>query len=63
MSAPRIGDWSPSDVNLWMNLWNDDGQAHVVPDFGPAHELSMRCWCHPGIDTDTEAIVTHNVGH
>jgi len=39
-----------------------DDQAHVVPDFGPAHTLSLDCWCHPVLDPDyVEPAISHNV--
>lgn len=54
---------TPSDDGAWSTLFDHDtDEAHVVPDFGPKHQLSCKCWCHPVLDTRyTEPAVSHNV--
>lgn len=60
---PRLGDWTPSDSGPWVTLWNGD-VPHVIPNFGPKHQVSVRCWCHPVLDEDySDAAVSHNVAH
>lgn len=59
-----LGDWTPSDSGPWMTEWdNENGVPHVIPAFGPKHELSWQCWCHPVPVDDryTEPVVSHNV--
>ena len=46
--------WYPSE---------DDPNSHVVPDFGPAHELSAECWCHPEPDQNESSVIIHNGVH
>lgn len=40
------------EVRLYIN---------VAPDFGPEHEYSPDCWCHPHVADD--GVITHNVMH
>lgn len=63
MTTPALGDWTPSDSGPWRTLWDDDLQmTHVMPAFGPRHQLSWKCWCHPVFDGDyTVAALSHNV--
>jgi hypothetical protein len=43
-----------SDAGPWLTLWNDDMTVpHVMPGFGPPHETSLECWCHPYRDDET----------
>lgn len=39
------------------------GEIHVVPAFGPKHELNDSCWCHPQRDDVSPRMVVHNVLH
>lgn len=36
-------------------------ECHVMPLFGPEHEASKLCWCHP--ETDKHGLTEHNVMH
>lgn len=36
-------------------------ECHVMPLFGPEHEASKLCWCHP--ETDKYGLTEHNVMH
>lgn len=62
---PRLGGWTSSDSKSWLVLAVDGSEfPHIVPSFGPRHELDMGCWCHPVFeDEHGEAVVSHNVGH
>lgn len=52
----------PSHSGPWNTVEDDDNDFHVIPGFGPAHELSDRCWCYPAIDRSYEGLlVLHNV--
>lgn len=46
----------------WRTL-DHDGDPYVLPAFGPAHMLSMACWCHPvwNITRYDEDAILHNV--
>ena len=45
--------------------------THIVPMFGPEHECSKDCWCHPALENKVEVLVgehvsliyVHNVAH
>lgn len=39
----------------------EDPHIHIVPDFGPAHELDVFCWCHPDPDDQFPNILIHHV--
>lgn len=41
----------------------DEKTVHVAPMFGPQHELTDTCWCHPERRDDEPDLVIHNVGH
>lgn len=42
----------------------DEGGVHVIPEFGPGHEQTQACWCHPEIEThEDDHLVIHNVAH
>lgn len=57
-----IDDYTPSSAVPWLTLWDEDDEPHIVPGFGPKHELSSGCWCHPVLDGDyTQPAVSHNV--
>ena len=46
-----------------MTLFDTSNTPHVLPSFGPKHELSINCWCHPVVDDDyVETAISHNVG-
>lgn len=63
MRDPQLGDLAPSDTGPWLTKWDDDNEVpHVMPGFGPKHELSMGCWCHPVVDYE-EPAVSHNVAN
>jgi len=55
---------TPSDTGPWL-LIHVDGEAdsHVLPDFGPKHELSTSCWCHPERNPHCPQTIVHNVPH
>ncbi len=36
---------------------------HVHPLFGPEHELSLACWCHPDLDEENPNVCIHNVAN
>lgn len=38
---------------------DDDGDVHVMPTYGRAHETSVRCWCHPVRDESEARVVVH----
>jgi hypothetical protein len=59
---PSIDDFIPSDVPHWQTREYED-DAHVVPDFGPYHYLTLACWCHPVWNTEryTQPVILHNV--
>lgn len=38
-----------------------DEITHVYPLFGPEHEMSLSCWCHPSVDDECDNLVIHNV--
>lgn len=61
-ARPHINGFIPSDTGLWRTLFRD-GDPHVLPGFGPAHMLSIACWCHPvwNITRYEEDVVLHNV--
>lgn len=46
--------WYPSE---------DDLNSHVVPEFGPEHELSKDCWCYPEPDPDEPRVLVHHEMH
>ena len=56
---------TPSDAGPWTTV--DDvehsGAVHVIPGFGPAHDLGVQCWCHPDVVVTAGywPMVTHNV--
>ena len=52
----------PSHGGPWQTVLDAENVPHVLPSYGPRHELTMNCWCHPVVDKDyTEAAVSHNV--
>lgn len=60
---PSVHDASFSDGE-WKTVRDDDDAPHVVPRHGPAHELSMKCWCHPVLDGEyDEPAISHNLPH
>jgi hypothetical protein len=60
MPEPLLGDWSWSDAGPWITLCEEEtGRPHLMPDFGPKHEMSELCWCHPVVST--QPAVAHNV--
>lgn len=40
---------------------DDDDSVHVAPMFGPLHDMSRRCWCHPETDASEMNVVVHNI--
>jgi len=57
-----IHDYTPSAAVPWHTLWDEDDKPHIVPGFGPKHELSATCWCHPVLDLDyCVPAMSHNV--
>lgn len=38
-----------SDAGPWghYDQLEETGLVHSVPLFGPRHEMSLECWCHP----------------
>lgn len=59
-----INDATYSDGNGWKTVYGEDDEPHVVPRYGPKHELSMHCWCHPVIDAEyDETAISHNLAH
>lgn len=40
---------------------DDDETVHVAPMFGPAHDMSRTCWCHPEADASQRDLVVHNI--
>jgi len=48
---------------VWEKVIDEDfTEYHVLPDYGPRHELSMQCWCHPKRD-EPPTLIVHNEGH
>lgn len=37
------------------------GFAHVVPNYGPTHYMTPKCWCHPSETWMLDNVVVHNV--
>ena len=60
---PCIADPSHLDGEPWETHFDDEQAPHVVPGFGPKHELTLSCWCHPVIDQDYKEpdVISHNV--
>ena len=57
-----IDDFTPSDSGPWLTKIDPEDVPHVMPSFGPVHEISIDCWCHPIWDADyAERAVSHNV--
>lgn len=38
-----------SDGGPWHNVLIGENE-HVLPAYGPRHNLSAHCWCHPTIE-------------
>lgn len=54
----------PNDGAGYGVYMEDDGDVHVIPEFGPKHERRAGCWCHPDIDLQYDApLLIHNVAH
>lgn len=63
MTRPSIHDPAPSSVWAWSTQFDEQEMAHVLPDFGPRHAISTRCWCHPVRDDEryVAPAIVHNV--